>query len=166
MKNISPAGPQAGLSNSRRDFLTLGIAAAAAAIGSAALLPLVGIFRKPGKAKRLVFFAALPADDMPEVGIKKAEFNSHGDKDGAPDTRVYLRRDEAGRITAFSALCTHLGCLVNYDGLKREFVCPCHGGRYDTDGNVKSGPPPAPLNRLPAKVERDVIMVGLYLPAD
>jgi len=46
---------------------------------------------------------------------------------------------------AFSAVCTHLGCLVKWNAEKREFLCPCHGGIFDADGKVVAGPPPAPL---------------------
>lgn len=60
---------------------------------------------------------------------------------------------------AFSRVCTHLGCIVSWDEQKKQFHCPCHGGIYDAGGNVVSGPPPAPLNRLKAWVDKDVVMV-------
>ena len=46
---------------------------------------------------------------------------------------------------AFSAICTHLGCLVRWDGDQKEFLCPCHAAVFDENGRVVSGPPPAPL---------------------
>ena len=46
---------------------------------------------------------------------------------------------------AFSAICTHLGCLVDWDDQKRQIVCPCHAGVFDLDGRRISGPPPRPL---------------------
>jgi len=48
-------------------------------------------------------------------------------------------------FVAYSAICTHLGCLVRWDGTKQEFLCPCHAGVFDKSGAVVSGPPPAPL---------------------
>jgi len=55
-------------------------------------------------------------------------------------------RQSDGSLTAFSAVCTHAGCTVGYEG--DEIVCPCHGGTYDpTTGAVTGGPPPAPLTR-------------------
>ena len=45
---------------------------------------------------------------------------------------------------ALSLICTHAGCTVTYRG-SSGFNCPCHGGRYDVNGNVLSGPPPSPL---------------------
>lgn len=44
---------------------------------------------------------------------------------------------------AFSAVCTHLGCLVKWNG--EAFLCPCHAAKFSADGRVVSGPPPEPL---------------------
>ncbi|MFQ5463257.1 MAG: ubiquinol-cytochrome c reductase iron-sulfur subunit [Phycisphaerae bacterium] len=46
---------------------------------------------------------------------------------------------------AFSASCTHLGCLVRWESAAGRFKCPCHAAVFDKDGNVVSGPPPGPL---------------------
>jgi cytochrome b6-f complex iron-sulfur subunit len=63
-------------------------------------------------------------------------------------------------IRAFSRVCTHLGCLVKYYPDKQEFICPCHGGTYDLDGNVVSGPPPTPLPRFAVKVQDGNLVIG------
>ena len=57
---------------------------------------------------------------------------------------VIVVREHAG-FTAFSAVCTHLGCLVKWDGPRSEFRCPCHAAVFDKNGAVVSGPAPAPL---------------------
>ena len=57
---------------------------------------------------------------------------------------VIVIREQAG-FTAYSAVCTHLGCLVKWDGAKKEFFCPCHAAVFDKNGAVVSGPAPAPL---------------------
>jgi glycine/D-amino acid oxidase-like deaminating enzyme/nitrite reductase/ring-hydroxylating ferredoxin subunit len=64
---------------------------------------------------------------------------------GTDRTGVY--RDEAGGVHAVSMRCTHLGCLVRFNGAERSWDCPCHGSRYDVDGNVLEGPAVAPLER-------------------
>lgn len=46
---------------------------------------------------------------------------------------------------ALSRVCTHAGCSVNFNSSAKNFNCPCHGGIYDINGKVVSGPPPAPL---------------------
>jgi thiosulfate dehydrogenase (quinone) large subunit len=66
--------------------------------------------------------------------------------DGAPDIVI---RGSDGSVRAFSAVCTHAGCTVGYEG--GTIVCPCHGGEYSAEtGEVIAGPPPAPLE--PRKV--------------
>lgn len=65
-----------------------------------------------------------------------------------------------GNFVALSAVCTHLGCIVKWLSEKSEFECPCHGGRFNADGQVLSGPPPKPLDSLPVTVEGDQVLVG------
>lgn len=67
------------------------------------------------------------------------------------ETVVYLER-EGGGYRALSATCTHLGCRVSWNDQTKHFHCPCHGGVYDRDGRVVSGPPPAPLARVNVRV--------------
>jgi Rieske Fe-S protein len=53
------------------------------------------------------------------------------------------------RVVAYSAVCTHAGCTVGYEG--GVIVCPCHGGEYSAEtGEVIAGPPPSGL--APKKV--------------
>ena len=72
---------------------------------------------------------------------------------------VWIKADEDGQFLALSATCPHLGCLVRWRAEESLFVCPCHTGKFDTEGNVVLGPPPGPLQRLELKVENDRIMV-------
>jgi cytochrome b6-f complex iron-sulfur subunit len=55
--------------------------------------------------------------------------------------------NSGGSFIAIAQSCTHNGCSVAYNLGGNDFVCPCHGGTYDTNGNVTSGPPPAPLKK-------------------
>jgi cytochrome b6-f complex iron-sulfur subunit len=65
-------------------------------------------------------------------------------------------------VKAFSAVCTHLGCIVGYDATKSpDIVSPCHDGHFDAvNGRVISGPPPAPLKEYQVAVEKDQIYLG------
>ncbi len=54
-----------------------------------------------------------------------------------------------GSVYAYGAICTHLGCIVNWDKGKGEIACPCHDGFFDPKtGKVLAGPPPSPLPKL------------------
>lgn len=72
---------------------------------------------------------------------------------------VIVIRDRSG-FKAFSAACTHLGCLVKWDASRKEFLCPCHAAVFDEKGGVVSGPPPAPLPELKVKEMGDRVYVS------
>jgi glycine/D-amino acid oxidase-like deaminating enzyme/nitrite reductase/ring-hydroxylating ferredoxin subunit len=66
-------------------------------------------------------------------------------RDGLGKTGVY--RDHDGELHAVSLRCTHLGCLLRFNDNERSWDCPCHGSRFDVDGNVLEGPAVQPLER-------------------
>jgi len=57
-------------------------------------------------------------------------------------------RTAEGEVRAFSAVCTHLDCTVQFKADTSQLWCACHNGIYDLDGNVVSGPPPRALERF------------------
>ncbi|HVN03506.1 MAG TPA: Rieske (2Fe-2S) protein [Bryobacteraceae bacterium] len=61
---------------------------------------------------------------------------------------------------AFSAVCTHLGCIVQYDPARRLIWCACHNGQYDLNGKVIAGPPPAPLQPYVVHVRGDELVIS------
>jgi cytochrome b6-f complex iron-sulfur subunit len=63
-------------------------------------------------------------------------------------------------IVARSLLCTHTGCVVKWKEDRREYLCPCHEGRYDADGQVIQGAPPKPLSRVAVRVSQGRAIVG------
>jgi Rieske Fe-S protein len=79
---------------------------------------------------------------------------------------LFIKEDQADPNTpiVFSATCSHLGCNVEWDetaGDGGEFVCPCHAGRYGSDGQVLGGPPPKALKRIPASIEDGNVYVRI-----
>jgi menaquinol-cytochrome c reductase iron-sulfur subunit len=70
-----------------------------------------------------------------------------------------VRTTEDGPIKAFSTVCPHLGCGVDFDETTGKFNCPCHTSAFDLDGRCLSGPSPRGLDELEAHVEgRDVVV--------
>jgi cytochrome b6-f complex iron-sulfur subunit len=61
-----------------------------------------------------------------------------------PDQRLFVVREESS-FHVLSAVCTHLGCTVQWKPDVRRFDCPCHGSKFDADGGVVGGPAPRPL---------------------
>jgi cytochrome b6-f complex iron-sulfur subunit len=56
-----------------------------------------------------------------------------------------LVRANDGQFKAYTAVCTHLDCTVQYKSDTSQIWCACHNGLYDLSGQVVSGPPPRPL---------------------
>lgn len=76
------------------------------------------------------------------------------------DQKVVVVQPSTGEFVAYTAVCTHQGCIVAEvsDG---TIVCPCHGSMYSIeDGSVTGGPAPAPLEEKPITVEGDNITLG------
>src|ERR1017187_159348 len=48
---------------------------------------------------------------------------------------------------ALAQTCTHQGCTIAYDSNSMTFLCPCHGGQYNLNGDVIAGPPPNPVKK-------------------
>jgi glycine/D-amino acid oxidase-like deaminating enzyme/nitrite reductase/ring-hydroxylating ferredoxin subunit len=62
--------------------------------------------------------------------------------------KVAVYRTEDGRVIERSALCTHLGCLVKWNGFEKCWDCPCHGSQFAPDGQVLNGPAVKPLAEI------------------
>ncbi|MCV0397776.1 MAG: FAD-dependent oxidoreductase [Rhizobiaceae bacterium] len=94
---------------------------------------------------RLFNRKALPLD---EIASGQGGVVSH---DGE---KLAVRRDASGATVVLSAICTHLGCVVDWNATDRTWDCPCHGSRFDESGAVLAGPATAPLE--PRRFEDDV----------
>lgn len=118
------------------------------------------IIFKPANPKRREYkFYHIAEDKIPKVGVKKIEITIENLN---KSLKIFLVKTEDSLI-ALSPVCTHLGCFVNFDKNSNEFICPCHGGRYDINGGVIGGPPKEPLNRLPVKIESKEVYIGIKI---
>ncbi|MFZ8833153.1 MAG: Rieske 2Fe-2S domain-containing protein [Candidatus Caldipriscus sp.] len=72
-----------------------------------------------------------------------------------PDQRLFVFK-RGNEVWAISAVCQHLGCTVNFvplGGEKWEFYCPCHGSKYNQDGDIYEGPAPRGLPFHPLEID-------------
>ena len=66
---------------------------------------------------------------------------------------VWAKTEPGGELRVFSSTCTHLACNVIWREEDEVFVCPCHSGRFDANGQNIAGPPTKPLAVLEHKVD-------------
>ncbi len=137
---------------SRRRFLTLlggiplaGIVVSSTSVFTQFLYPPESL-RTPPKPMEVAAVGELKVGEL-----KEFEYN---------DAPAVLVQVKDGEYKAFYRKCTHLGCVVIYNQDQKLFDCPCHGGKFDLNGNVLAGPPPAPLPQLAVKVEEGKIIVS------
>ena len=95
-------------------------------------------------------FAVGRPDDLPVGGVLDL-----------PRRRLFVAHSEAG-FFAMSSVCTHLGCMVQHHAVAKgdeAYFCPCHGSRYDREGNVIGGPAPRPLDRVQLTIDKGKLVV-------
>lgn len=145
-----PRTTDAAANEGRRKFLGICLGGLAAAGAAAAAWPVVG-YLAPKAGGDAAAKVAIPEKDLPEGEAKFFEY--------AGSSAVIVRK-RGGGLVALSAICTHLGCIVQWQKERQEFLCPCHAGLFTAEGIVLSGPPPKPLPPLPFTVADGVVTVG------
>jgi menaquinol-cytochrome c reductase iron-sulfur subunit len=133
----------------RTKFLS-GVAIAGGVVLTAAILvPLVGFAvadSVQGEEWRWIDIG--PLSDFPEGETASIAVSGPSPES---DRRVFIRHKD-GQLIAIWNRCAHLGCPVEYVAAGDNYICPCHGGAYDSLGRVTAGPPPRPLDRFSVKV--------------
>jgi len=142
----------------RRKFLKVLAGGTTAVLGALAAIPGLGLLLHPLRAKSSgsgaepIRVAAVPADVKPGKPVRVDVVSNVNDgwsrlekvKLGA----AWLVRSPEGRVRAFSTVCPHLGCGIDWDEKKAEFLCPCHQSGFGTDGRCQYGPSPRGLDEL------------------
>lgn len=146
-----PASPPAPAS-SRRSFLRWLGGLTVVSTAAMVLTPIVG-FLIPTQGGRAAGGTRVAAGTTADVPVGAGKIVAMGAKP------AIVVNTEQG-VKAFSAICTHLGCVVAWNDMIGAIQCPCHDGRFNpSTGVVVSGPPPAPLPPIPVTVEGDQIFL-------
>ena len=133
------------------------------------LLGVAGVLSLGAISARVLAFLSPTAPPEREVEYPVGSLEAIPDGGGTvahlPSGHIAIER-QGQEVRAFSAVCTHLGCIVRWDP-KPDHVwfCPCHGGRYSRDGRVVAGPPPRPLVAVPVTVRDGQLFVRLKIRA-
>jgi len=78
------------------------------------------------------------ASELPEAGTAP---------ENMPAAKIWLSNTDEG-VTALYKVCTHLGCLYNWNTQEGKFICPCHGSQFQADGQYILGPAPRSLDHF------------------
>jgi cytochrome b6-f complex iron-sulfur subunit len=107
--------------------------------------------------------------EVPESSVNSVTLSFGADEVPSNFGRIFkfgnrpgiLIRTPGGEFRAFSAICTHLQCTVQYREDLEHIWCACHNGHYDLNGINIAGPPPRPLDRYDVNVRGDQIVVSV-----
>jgi len=137
---------------SRRTFLQAVLKGGVLALLGATVYPVLRYLYPPSGTESSV--ASAVAAKVGELGTNAAKIFRFGNRPGI------LINTPQGELKAFSAVCTHLNCTVQYESDNSLIWCACHNGKYDLNGQVISGPPPRPLEAYQVNVRGDDIVVS------
>jgi Rieske Fe-S protein len=137
----------------RRGFINWFVGTSAGAFLLSVIYP-VGRYLVPPEVAEstagTVTLAIKPDDVKPNTG----QIFKFGSRPGI------LVRTPAGELRAFSAVCTHLNCTVQYRADISHIWCACHNGHYDLNGKNIEGPPPRPLDSFVVNARGNQIVVS------
>ena len=137
---------------SRRTFLQYLLKSGVLALFGATLYPIVQYLYPPRGVEASV--SSVVAAKVGELAANAAKIFRFGNRPGL------LINTPQGELKAFSAVCTHLNCTVQYAAEDSLIWCACHNGKFDLNGQVISGPPPRPLEAYQVNVRGDEIVVS------
>lgn len=141
------------LRSTRRKFLNWLLGSGAGALMASIVYPVVTYLVPPATEEaetRSVTLPVRPDEVAPDSG-QIFKFGS--------DPGILIRTPD-GELRAFSAICTHLSCIVQYRGDFDHIWCACHNGHYDLHGKNIKGPPPRPLEEYDVTVAGEEIIVS------
>lgn len=138
-------------SPARRSFLDWLLGTSAVATLGAIIYPIVRFMSPP----QIVESAenSVVAAKLSEVPPNSGKIFKFGNKPGI------LVHTAAGEFKAFSAVCTHLECIVQYRDDTRQIWCACHNGQYNLSGQNIGGPPPRPLEEYKVNTRGEDVVV-------
>jgi len=136
----------------RRRFLDILLGAGLLGWLGSVLYPLISFLKPPPIPKANV--NSIKAGVASQFPINSGQIIKFGRKP------VILIKMESGDFRAFSAICTHLDCIVQYRKDLKQIWCACHNGHYDLRGINIAGPPPRPLDEYKVNIVNDEIIVS------
>jgi menaquinol-cytochrome c reductase iron-sulfur subunit len=146
---------------SRRQFALLGTQLVGATVTLLLGIPIVGFILSP-LFRRLPVYEAKVGDISGVPDGEPTKFTvtfPEGDWTSSTVRAAVYVVKQNGSYKIFSNTCTHMECPVHWDDALRQFLCPCHGGLYDINGNNVGGPPPKPLPQYVHRIDGTTLYI-------
>lgn len=148
----------------RRDFVKIIVAFVGTVIGTIVGLPAIAYLISPATKTQAseAWIPLGPLENYPtdtptlfsftrsRVNGWEKTVNSYG---------AYVVRKSDNSVVVFSNMCTHLACRVKWTEDVQEYICPCHDGHFNAQGEVVLGPPPKPLIEYETKIEEGNLFI-------
>ena len=147
------AGDRTALNSTRRKFVNWLLGTSAVGYLAAVVYPIGRYLIPPPAGESVATSVTLPFSPL-DIAENSGRAFQFGSKPGI------LVRTETGELRAFSAVCTHLSCTVQYREDLHQIWCACHNGHFDLAGRNVQGPPPRPLDTFDVNVRGDEIVVS------
>lgn len=154
-KNQTPgniSGDSSSPKKSRRTFLKYFLSLGLTGFAASIFYPLVSYLKPPKQTE--VEVSSIKVGKIDEIPKDSGKIIRFGNKP------VILIRKPTGQFVAFSAVCTHLECTVQYRKDMGVIWCACHNGKYDLTGRNISGPPPRPLQAYAVITQGDDLIIS------
>ena len=160
--------PRAGADarEDRRAFFTRLFWGLSGLLGVLVGIPVLGAFLSPAfrRQEKAQWVAVGPVSSFgPEPHLAH---HVHPQNEGwvnvTGQMQVWVVQTPQGGYRVFDNHCTHLGCAYHWEASVQRFICPCHNGQFDINGNVLAGPPPRPLDYYDAKVDAGTVYMGAF----
>ena len=136
----------------RRKFLNIMLGGILGTVASAVLYSIVKFILPPEIPQAVL--SNVVAGKVGDLQPNSGKIFKFGNKPGI------LIMTPSGTYKAFSAICTHLDCTVQYRSDFQHIWCACHNGRFDLNGKNIAGPPPSPLEEYNVAIVKDDIIVS------
>jgi menaquinol-cytochrome c reductase iron-sulfur subunit len=158
------AAPGSSLEN-RRSFLGALLGVGSVFVGGLLAVPLIRfalfpLLRRTTELKSspvgaVSEFSSLSEPVMRTIQIEQVD----GWRKAVSEKAVYITKDAHGQLCVLTSVCPHLGCTVPWNKEKNQFICPCHGAIYTSDGTRVSGPSQRGMDTLESSVQDGQLQV-------
>jgi cytochrome b6-f complex iron-sulfur subunit len=142
----------------RRKAINYLLGTGIAALGAATIYPIIRYIIPPPASGAGT--SSVQAAKIGELKPNQGKIFKFGDTPGILILKEGGDPSSALSYMAFTAVCTHLNCTVQYRPDLHHIWCACHNGHYDLNGKVISGPPPSPLTEYRVAIKGEDIFVS------